>query len=252
LRNKHDILFVSDLHAPYHHPDALPFLAALHKKYQFGRIVCLGDELDWHGLSYHDKDPDLHSAGEELKKARGILIELNRIFPLMDIIESNHGSLAFRKATTCGFPKHTMTSYADTIFGERDKWGNLFRRNALGVGWIWHKRLVIDLGNGHKVLIVHGDGTSANSLRNTKEAGMSFVSGHWHSTFEIQYHSTSEFLHFGMIAGCLIDPDSPAFAYGAKRVFKRPIIGCGAIINGQPKLLPMPLKRGGRWDGIVP
>lgn len=251
-KNKRDILFISDLHIPYHHPDSLAFLAALAAKYKFGRVVCVGDELDWHALSYHDKSPDLHSAGDELAKARGTIRELYRLFPLMDIIESNHGSLAFRKAVTHGFPRHTMTSYADTLFGERDKWGNLVRKGTLGVGWQWHPKLAIDLGGGHKCLVVHGDGTSANSLRNTKEAGMSFVSGHWHSTFEIQYHSTSEFLHFGMIAGCLIDPHSEAFRYGAKRVFKRPIVGCGGYVDGQPRLFPMPLRPGGRWDKSPP
>lgn len=115
-KNKRDILFISDLHIPYHHPDALAFLAALAAKYKFGRVVCVGDELDWHALSYHDKSPDLHSAGDELAKARGTIRELYRLFPLMDIIESNHGSLSFRKAVTHGFPRHTMTSYADTLF----------------------------------------------------------------------------------------------------------------------------------------
>jgi len=28
----------------------------------------------------------------------------------------------------------------------------------------------------------------------------------------------------------------------------RPIIGCGVILNGLPKLLPMVLNKGGRWN----
>ena len=29
------------------------------------------------------------------------------------------------------------------------------------------------------------------------------------------------------------------------------IVGCGVIINGQPKLMPMVLKENGRWNGHV-
>jgi hypothetical protein len=54
-----------------------------------------------------------------------------------------------------------------------------------------------------------------------------------------------------MNVGCLVDKDSMALAYS--RVFKdRPIIGCGIIIDGLPKLLPMQLSKGGKWNKVVP
>jgi hypothetical protein len=49
---------------------------------------------------------------------------------------------------------------------------------------------------------------------------------------------------------CLVDDTSMAMAYN-KLQLQRPIIGTGIIINGQPKLLPMVLRRGGRWDRRV-
>lgn len=247
-----NILFISDLHVPHHHPDALSFLGALKQKYDFSRIISVGDELDWASLSYHEKDPDMDSAGRELLNARQVMLELHAIFPVMDIIESNHGSLAYRKAVTHGFPKHLITSYADTIFGDRDSKGNLFRRRTLGAGWRWHPKLILDLGSGHKCMVVHGDGSANNTMRNVTMAGMSIVQGHWHSTFDLQYHSTSEFLHFGITVGCLIDPHSAAFNYGKKRLLKRPIIGCAGFIDGHPRLLPMPLAKGGRWTNQTP
>ena len=37
------------------------------------------------------------------------------------------------------------------------------------------------------------------------------------------------------------------------KAFKdRPIIGCGIIIDSQPKLLPMVLNKGGRWNKVCP
>ena len=53
-----------------------------------------------------------------------------------------------------------------------------------------------------------------------------------------------------MAVGCLIDDHSLAFAYN-KVNSARVILGCGIIINGQPKLLPMVLEKGGRWNNQV-
>jgi hypothetical protein len=49
-----------------------------------------------------------------------------------------------------------------------------------------------------------------------------------------------------MVVGCLIDDKSMAFAYN-KLQLKRPLIGVGIILDGQPKLLPMILNKEGRW-----
>jgi len=37
----------------------------------------------------------------------------------------------------------------------------------------------------------------------------------------------------------------------AKNFKSRFIVGCGIIINGQPKLMPMVLKENGRWNGHI-
>lgn len=252
MAKSENILILSDIHAPFQSFDLFPFLKALKKKYSFDRIISVGDEVSWEAMSYHDKGGDMPSAGDELQSSREVMRELYQLFPIMDIVESNHGSLVFRKGVTHGFPKHAITSYADMLFGERDKWGNLYRPHTLGVGWKWHPKLILDLGGGHKCLIVHGDGSPANSLNAAKQAGMSIIFGHHHSRFDIQYHGTSEFLHWGMAVGCLINFHSPAFDYGRKRILSRPIIGCGGIIGGQPRLFPMVLNDKGHWIGVVP
>ena len=60
------------MHIPYHHPDTLAFLQHLKEKYEPTRVICLGDELDKHSLSFHDSDPTL-SAGDELKLALPVI-----------------------------------------------------------------------------------------------------------------------------------------------------------------------------------
>ena len=49
-----------------------------------------------------------------------------------------------------------------------------------------------------------------------------------------------------MNVGCLINQKSMAFSY-AKNFKTRFILGCGIIINGIPRLLPMVINDKGNW-----
>jgi len=70
--------------------------------------------------------------------------------------------------------------------------------------------------------------------------GMSCVQGHFHEKFGINYWGNSLGLYFSMQVGCLIDDTNYAFAYNNVNL-KRPVIGCGLIIDGVPTLEAMPL-----------
>ena len=92
------VLVISDLHIPYHHPQAFDFLQALKTKYKPDHIVNIGDELDCHAMSMHDSDPDLYSAGHELAASISYIQKLEKIFPKMVLVHSNHSSMLFRRA----------------------------------------------------------------------------------------------------------------------------------------------------------
>ena len=71
------VLFISDMHIPYNHPDTIPFLKHLKRKYDINpesndgsRVICLGDELDYHAISFHDSNPNLLSPSDELELAK--------------------------------------------------------------------------------------------------------------------------------------------------------------------------------------
>ena len=64
IHDNSTILIISDMHIPYHHQDSLEFLKYIKNKHNPTRVICIGDELDKHSLSYHDHDPDLPSAGD--------------------------------------------------------------------------------------------------------------------------------------------------------------------------------------------
>lgn len=218
------ILVISDMHIPYHHPNLIPFLTMLKEKYKPTRVICIGDELDKHAMSFHDSDPDLLSAGDELRASLPVIAEVHKLFPKMDILDSNHGSMVHRKAKHHGIARAYIRSYNDVL--------------QVGPGWVWHNDLTIETPDGRKVFFHHGK--SADGLKLSQTMGMSCVQGHYHEKFGINYWGNSLGLYFSMQVGCLINDDSYAFAYNNVNL-KRPVIGTGLIVNGKPVLEEMPL-----------
>jgi hypothetical protein len=217
------------------HPDTVPFLRAVAHKYKPDRVVHLGDEADKHALSYHESDPDLYSAGDELIKTIEALEPLYKMFPHVDVLDSNHGSLAFRKARTAGIPVAYMRSPGEVLMAP--------------AGWKWHDNLTLKMSDGNSVFFHHG--LSANILKVVRELSICVVSGHYHNTAGVFYASTPDRLLWGLQVGCSIDDKSRAFAYN-KTTLGRPLIGHGIIIDGQPRWLPMVLTSKGRWNRFVP
>ena len=228
--NNSRILFLSDTHVPYSHRDLIPFLTAVKKKYKPTRVISVGDMVDFHALSYHDSDPDLFSAGDELLEAIKILKPIYKLFPKVDICESNHGSMVYRKAKTNGVPRHCLKSYGEVLEAPDT--------------WRWYPEIKINI-NDTSILVRHQ--FKKNILQAAQFEGKSLIAGHFHEDFSISYASNSDNLIWAMTVGCLIDNKSLAFAYN-KTFAKRPIIGLGMVINGQPMLIPMVLNKYGRWN----
>lgn len=227
---KQVIGLISDEHAPYQHPDAFDFILAINKVYKPHRWIHLGDESDKHGISFHSTDPDLKSPGHELADAIAYHQARAKYIPKLDLLESNHGSLHLRKALAHGLPKAYFKSY-NQLYGVPSTWK-------------WHMDMTVKLCNDQYVYLHHGK--SADVYKMSQTMGMSAVQGHYHEKFNIHYWGNPLALHWGMQIGCLIDKKQMAFAYN-KNNLKRPILGTGIIIDGQPMLIPMVLNKKGRW-----
>jgi hypothetical protein len=227
------ILVIPDLHFPYCHIDALDFLHKLKTNLQPTRIICLGDELDYSAMNFHESNADMPSAGHELVLGLGYIDTLHELFPKMDLLHSNHGSMAYRRAKHAGMPLHLLKSYNDVLGVPKDD-------------WCWHESLIARLPNGNEVEFIHG--ISSNILAASQARGRSLVQGHHHSLFELRYWSGGNGLNFAITSGCLIDDTSLAFAYNKLQV-KRPIIGVTFIENSLPYLIPMALDSNNRWTG---
>ena len=227
-----DLGIISDLHAPYQHPDALDFIKRIKTTYGLAKWVCMGDESDKQALSFHPSDADLFSAGHEHIEAKAFLTHLAKLLPILDILESNHGSMLMRKALLHGIPLSYLKTYNE-VYEVPDTWQ-------------WHFEMTIKLDNSQHVYFHHGK--SADVFKLSQAQSMCAVQGHYHEKFNIHYWGNSLGLYWGMQTGCLIDPKSLAFAYN-KNNLNRPILGTGVIIDDQPLLLPMVLDKRGRWVG---
>ena len=226
------ILIISDTHIPYENKFLIPFLKALTKKYKkFDRVIHLGDEVDNAGMSFHDKDSEMPSSGDELKLALPKIKELEKMFPKMDLLDSNHGSLVFRRAFKYGIPKSYLKNYNDFL--------------QVGNGWKWHEDITLDTPLG-KVYFCHGK--TNNIFAHAQSLGMSAVAGHYHSLYGCRFYGNSLGLYYGLQCGCLIDPQALGFKYN-KLQKARPVIGTAVIINGIPILEPMILDKKGHWIG---
>lgn len=233
MKKEKCLLVISDLHCPYQHPDAIAFLRAVKAKYKPTKVVCIGDEVDYHAASYHEKETELPGAGQELKRAIKTLKEIYKLFPVVTVVESNHGSMVFRKARTAGIPSAALRSYNETLKAPN--------------GWKWVFDTTVDTPLG-PVYLCHGKTGAAGRL--ASQYGMSCIQGHFHEKAQITYISTPERLMFDAHTGCLADDKSLALGYNKVNP-KRPIVSIIVVVNGIPQLIPMVLKKGGKWTGKV-
>ena len=130
-------------------------------------------------------------------RIQGVIHEIEKLWSNVDILHSNHGSLAYRRSFKAGIPMAYMRGYNEVL--------------QVGKGWKWHNELTIKLPDGNKVHFHHGK--SANILSVGQKQGTCYVQGHYHTKYGISYWGNPESLLWAMQVGCLIDKDSMAFAY---------------------------------------
>lgn len=225
------VLVISDLHAPYYHRDTVSFLEAIKELFKPDRVILTGDEADYHCLSFHDSDPDLpFSPSSELEKTIEHLKPIYEMFPKADILESNHGSMAYRKGKHHGIPRHILKDYRDVLEAPKT--------------WNWHPELIVKLSDGRDCYFTHGK--SSDGLKLSQSMGMNTVQGHFHQQASVKYFNSPRGVIWSLIAGCMIDDKSLAFSYNKLQV-NRPMLSCAIILDGQPKILPLLLNKEGRW-----
>jgi predicted phosphodiesterase len=216
-------LLIGDPHEPFAHPDYLRFCKKQYKDHKCKRVIFTGDLYEHNAISYHESDPNGHSAGFELELAEKAVKKWYKAFPNAYLCYGNHDILPYRVAKTHGIPRHMMRDLNDIYNTPKFKWANK---------WIFDG-----------VMYHHGRGSGQNAAINfAKSERMSVAMGHLHAFGACQYTASTHDLIFGLNAGCGIDIDKYAFAYG-KDFPNRPTLGCG-IVKSSTEAYFVPMKLG--------
>jgi predicted phosphodiesterase len=223
-------LCIPDLHSPYQHPDTIDFLCDTYAKYKCDSITCLGDELDFHGISHYVKDPRCLNTHHELIDGAKFLNRLQsafesrlKYFKRLYVLIGNHydrlESAAIQVGLTPQMLKHVKHDY------------------HLPAKWFWvqkYERDGIVFTHGTQFAGVHA---LTHAIHN---ASANVVFGHLHADAGIRYlnYDLSGETRWAMNCGCLVDPSSPAFGYAKRQKYKG-VLGCGVITDGYPIFVPL-------------
>lgn len=220
--NKNNILIIPDTHFPFEREGSLEFLKEVQKEYKCGQIVHIGDVIDNAYSSFHESNPDGHSAADELEYAIEHLKPFYDTFPKAKVCLGNHDMIINRKAFSSGLSKRWIKGLDEVL--ETPGWTYDLEHEIFGV------------------LFTHGIGTSGANAAYNKALNrrMSVVQGHLHSEASIRWNVSKTDIIFGMQVGCLVDDRKYAFDY-AKANPRKFIISCGVLLNSgkQPIIIPM-------------
>jgi len=211
------VLCIGDLHLPAIHPDYLQFVKNLKRKHKTDTTVFIGDVLDHHSISFHQKNPELPSAIDEHEEATQGMKVWKKAFPDAMVCIGNHDERVHRLSATAGIPSMYLVDYSE-----------LYNTPL----WEWDHSFVID-----DVLYIHGTGAGGQrpAFNAAVKLGHSVVMGHTHSNAMLQVLQSPSKKFFGMNVGCGVDTHHRAMNY-AKNHLNKPVLGAGIIIDGKPSL----------------
>jgi len=219
--NKDNVLFIADIHCPWMLDGYIEWCKKQQIKYNCGTVIFSGDIIDSNSWSYHEHDPDGLGVRDELHAAKRQLKKVFNLFPEAISLLGNHDLLISRKAKTAGLSQEFIRGLKDVLEAPK--------------GWNFVHEYIKD-----NVRYVHG--SVGNAFKRAVDSRMSTCQGHLHSQTFVQWSVSEKDAIFGLQVGGGFDRDKFAFDY-AKPFTKKPIIGCGIILEKGtiPMTLLMPL-----------
>lgn len=219
------VLVIGDVHEPVTHPGYLAFIQSLAEKYNPNRIMFIGDVVDFHGVSFHAKNPDCPGPKDEAEQAQRGIDKWRNAFPYADVMIGNHDERVIRLSASVGIPAKFIRTFSDA-------WNT--------PDWTWSYNTEID-----GVFYFHGTGCGGMrpAFIRAQQSCISTVIGHVHSASGIQWMAGPKTRLFGMDTGCGVDIDAAAMAYG-KNFARKPILSAGVVLDGIPYHEIMPCDRG--------
>jgi predicted phosphodiesterase len=220
---------VGDIHAPYTLDGYLEFCQATFERHEVNRVIFAGDVIDHHALSFHDSEPSLKGAMGERLEAQEVLAPWYRAFPKVEITEGNHDIIPKRWLKKLGMESHVYLRTNAEIYGYPPGWTEVEHVFSNGVLYHHGMTAVADFGYA----------------KDARARMCNTVTGHAHSNFGVGYTANDTKMVWGMGVGCGVDRRSMAFAYG-KHFPKKPIIGCGVVLDDGKLPVCFPMDLGSR------
>lgn len=223
------VLAIGDLHLPCVHPGYLAFCKDLMEKWKCDTIVFIGDVVDHHAISFHDRHPGAPGPLDEYKKALDMVQVWRDTFPKAKVCIGNHDERIVRLAESVNIPEIMVKGYQDT-------WET--------PEWKWAYDHVID-----DVYYFHGTGNGGQhpAYNTMRKMAMSVVMGHIHTANGVKRMVNPRKRFFGMDTGCGVDDRAYAFAY-AKYTKSRSALGAGVVIDGDGISLVCPIGPGEKYN----
>jgi predicted phosphodiesterase len=221
------VLVIGDTHFPAVHSGYLSFCEDLADKHNCNKVVHIGDVVDWHAISRHEKQPEAGDALTEFEQARKHIKKWRKSFPNAVVTEGNHDVRVARQAATVSIPQRFLKGYNE-----------LFDTN-----WTWVTDYKID-----GVYYFHGTGCGGlhPAFNSMHKMMMPTVMGHIHSAGGVKWRANPERRIFGMDTGCGVNDKHVSFKYG-ENLKVRSILSAGVVIDGTPQHVIMPCGRGEKY-----
>jgi predicted phosphodiesterase len=222
------VLVSGDSHIPYEYPTYLRFLKDLRDKHQCDTFIHIGDVMDIHSISAHEKNPSAAGANDEYEKARKHLAPWVKAFPEAKVCIGNHEARVGRQAASVNIPEVYLRRFPEL-------WDT--------PGWDWQKQHVVD-----GVLYIHGTGFGGlhPAFNAMSKLLMSVVMGHIHTAAGISWKANPTRRIFGMSVGTGIDDKEIAFTYAENNPL-RSIVSAAVVLDGVPQHIIMPMGPGEKY-----
>ena len=216
------VLAIGDVHAPATKVGYLEFCKSIEKKYRTTKTVFIGDIVDHHAISFHQRHPDAQGALDEYHEAFEHVQRWRKAFPRATVCIGNHDERIQRLAADRGIPRCYLLPYSEVYSTPK---------------WDWVHAKSID-----GVFYTHGTGLGGKypAFNAALKRATSVVLGHVHSVANICWTAGPDRRFFGMDVGCGVDVNHTYMQYG-KNMLCKPFISCGVVLDGFPYLEPMDL-----------
>jgi len=211
---------IGDTHEPVCRLGYRDFCTDTFMKFGVDLVIHIGDLIDWHGISFHAKQPMCPGVVDEYEMAFARVQKWRERFPVLQWCIGNHDERPTRLARSVGIAEFALQPY-NHLWGVPE-W-------EMGFKFI-HDGVIFRHGTG-----LGGVHPAWNLMNKSK---MSVVMGHCHSRAGMKWSMNPHKRFFCMDVGCGINEREYAFAYG-KDLPERPVLACGIIDDGQPYSIAM-------------